>query len=276
MTAIEARVASHYTSGTLRAMIEAGWAKVRAQSDLAPVDQLAGVDEFHIGGRLATQMVCQRMELKNGLKILDVGCGLGGAARFMAAHHGAEVVGVDLTPEFVEVGNALTQEAGLGDKVRLLRASALNLPQEDASFDRASMFHVGMNIENKTALFAEISRALTPGGLLAVYDVMTVGEEPLEYPVAWAKDESTSFVATVATYQSAIEAAGLSVNAIEVKRELGLEFFARMKARMAESGPPPLGLHILMGQDAGVKASNMAAGIARGAIAPVLVLARKK
>ncbi|MGH2346772.1 MAG: SAM-dependent methyltransferase [Chloroflexota bacterium] len=275
MTAIEARVAGHYTSGTLQAMIEAGWAKVRAQSDLAPIDQLAGVDEFHIGGRQATQMVCQRMDLKNGLKILDVGCGLGGAARFMAAHYGAEVDGVDLTPEFVEVGNALTQAAGLGNKVRLLRASALSLPQEDASFDRASMFHVGMNIENKAALFAGISRVLRPGGLLAVYDVMTVGEEALQYPVAWAKDESTSFVATVAAYRSAIEAAGLSIDAIEVKRELGLEFFARMKARMAESGPPPLGLHILMGQDAGIKASNMAASIAGGAIAPVLMVARK-
>lgn len=276
MTAIEARVAGHYTSGTLQAVIDAGWAKARAQSDAPPVDQLAGVDEFHIGGRLATEMVCQQMELKGGLKILDVGCGLGGAARFMAAHYGAEVEGVDLTPEFVEVGNALTQEAGLGAEVRLMRASALNLPQEDASFDRASMFHVGMNIEDKVALFAEISRVLKPGGLLAVYDVMKVGAEALDYPVAWAKDESTSFVATVAVYQSAIEAAGLSVNAIDAKKELGLEFFARMKARMAESGPPPLGLHILMGQDAGVKAGNMAAGIARGAIAPVLVLARKR
>lgn len=164
----------------------------------------------------------------------------------------------------------------LSDRVRLLRASALDLPQEDSSFDRASMFHVGMNIDNKAGLFAEIGRVLKPGGLLAVYDVMTVGEEILEYPVAWAKDESTSFVATAAAYQSATETAGLSVNAIEAKRELGLEFFARMKARMAESGPPPLGLHILMGQDAGVKAGNMAAGIAKGAIAPMLVLARKK
>lgn len=276
MTAIEARVAGHYTSGTLQAMIAAGRAKVQAQSGAALIDQLAGVDEFHIGGRLATEMVCQRMELKHGVKVLDVGCGLGGAARFMAAHYGAEVDGVDLTPEFIEVGNALTQEAGLGGKVRLLRASALKLPQEDGSFDRASMFHVGMNIEDKPALFAEVSRVLKPGGLLAVYDVMKVGEGALEYPVAWAKDETTSFVATVAAYRSALEAAGMSVDSIEVKRELGLEFFARMKARMAESGPPPLGLHILMGQDAGVKASNMAAGIAKGAIAPVLALARKK
>lgn len=276
MTAIEARVADHYTSGALQAVIAAGWAKMRAQSDAPPVDQLAGVDEFHIGGRVATEIVCGQMELAHGLKVLDVGCGLGGAARFMAAHYGAEIVGVDLTPEFVEVGNALTQEVGLGKEVRLIRASALNLPQDDASFDRASMFHVGMNIEDKVALFAEISRVLKPGGLLAVYDVMRVGEGALDYPVAWAQDESTSFVAKVASYQAAIEKAGLCVYAIDAKKELGLDFFARMKARMAEIGPPPLGLHIVMGQDAGVKASNMAASMARGTIAPVLVLARKK
>ena len=276
MTAIETRVADHYSNGALQAAIEAGWAKLRAQSDAAPVDQLAGVDEFHIGGRAATEMVCERMALAHGLKVLDVGCGLGGAARFMAAHYGVDVEGVDLTPEYVEVGNALTQAVGLGEKVRLARASALDLPQDDARFDRASMFHVGMNIEDKDALFAELSRVLKPGGLLAVYDVMRVGEQALAFPVAWAQDESTSFVATVAAYQAAIEGAGLSVTASEAKKELGLEFFARMKARMAESGPPPLGLHIVMGQDASVKAGNMAANIAKGAIAPVLMLARKR
>ena len=275
MTAIEVRVANHYTSGTLQAVVEAGWARVRAQSDAAPVDQLAGVDEFHIGGRLATEMVCERMELAHGLKILDVGCGLGGAARFMAARYGVDVEGVDLTPEFIDVGNALTRALGLDKKVRLVRASALDLPQDEASFDRASMFHVGMNIEDKLALFAEISRVLKPGGLLAVYDVMRTGEGAMDYPVAWAQDESTSFVAEVTAYQAAIEAAGLSVCAVEAKKGLGLEFFARMKARMAESGPPPLGLHIMMGRDAGIKANNMAAGIAKGAIAPVLILARK-
>ncbi len=276
MTAIEARVADHYTKGALQAAIDAGWTKMRAQSDVAPIDQLAGVDEFHIGGRLATEMVCERMELAPGLKTLDVGCGLGGAARFMAARYGVDVQGVDLTPEYVQVGNALTQAIGLRDKVRLVRASALNLPLNDASFDRASMFHVGMNIDDKDVLFAEISRVLKPGGLLAVYDVMRVGEAPLDYPVAWAQDESTSFVAKVEAYEAAIEAAGLSVYVAEPKRELGLEFFARMKARMAESGPPPLGLHIVMGQDAGAKAGNMAANIAKGAMAPVLMLARKR
>jgi ubiquinone/menaquinone biosynthesis C-methylase UbiE len=276
MTATEQRVADHYTNGALQAVIAAGWDKLRAASDAAPLDQLAGVDEFHIGGRAATEMVCARMELSPGLKVLDVGCGLGGAARFMAARHGVHVEGIDLTPEYVEVGNGLTRAVGLADSVRLTRASALSLPQGDASFNRASLFHVGMNIEDKPALFAEIGRVLKPGGLLAVYDVMRIGDGDLDFPVAWAQDRSTSFVATVADYRAAIEAAGLAVRSAEDKKDLALEFFARMRARMAESGPPPLGLHLLMGEDAGLKAANMAANIAKGALAPVLMLAQKR
>lgn len=276
MATMETRVAEHYTSGALQTAISAGWKELRAVSDAAPVDQLAGVDEFHIGGRPATEMVCERMELAPGMKVLDVGCGLGGSARFMAGRFGVDVEGVDLTPEFVQVGNELTREVGLDGKVRLVEGSALALPHEEGVFDRASVLHVGMNIEDKRGLFAEISRVLRPGGLLAVYDVMRVGEGALDFPVAWAQDQSTSFVAPVADYQKAAELAGLSVQAIEKKKELGLEFFAKMKARMAESGPPPLGLHIVMGKDAGVKAGNMAGNITKGAIAPVLMLARKR
>ncbi len=275
MTTTEAKVAHHYTNGALQAAISAGWAKMRDISDDAAIDLLAGVDEFHIGGRPATKIVCEQLDLSPGLRVLDVGCGLGGAARFMAATYGAVVEGVDLTPEYVTVGSELTREVGLADKVGLVEGSALDLPKADASFDRVTMFHVGMNIQNKALLFAQIARVLKPGGRLAVYDVMRIGDQPLDYPVAWAQDDTTSFVDTVAAYRAAIEDAGLSVTSEAPKKELAQEFFAKMKARMAESGPPPLGLHLVMGQDAGLKAANMAGNIAKGAIAPVLLLAVK-
>lgn len=275
MGTTEMKVADHYTNGALQDAISTGWAKMQTASDMAPVDQLAGVDEFHIGGRPATEMVCRQMDLAPGLKVLDVGCGLGGAARFMAGRYGVDAEGIDLTPEYVAVGNRLTADVGLNEKVRLVQGSALDLPHGDAGFDRVSVFHVGMNIEDKAGLFAEIARVLKPGGLLAVYDVMRVGDGALEFPVPWAQDESTSFVVPVDTYRDAIAGAGLTVTAEARKKELGLEFFAKMKARMAESGPPPLGLHIVMGKDAGIKAGNTAGNIARGAIAPVLLLAQK-
>ena len=118
-------------------------------------------------------------------------------------------------------------------------------------------------------------RTLKPGGLLAVYDVMRVGDGALGYPVPWAQDESTSFVATVSDYKDALSTAGLRVHSVEDKKDLGLEFFAKMRARMAESGPPPLGLHIVMGKDTAQKAANMAESIAKDRVAPVLVIARK-
>lgn len=275
MTTTEAKVAHHYTKGGLQAAIAAGWAKMRDISDDAAIDLLAGVDEFHIGGRPATKMVCEQLDLSPGLKVLDVGCGLGGAARFMAATYGAIVEGVDLTPEYVTVGTELTRDVGLADKVGLVEGSALDLPKADASFDRVTLFHVGMNIQNKALLFSEIARVLKPGGRLAAYDVMRIGDQPLDYPVAWAQDDTTSFVEPISAYRAAIETAGLTVTSEAPKKELAQEFFTKMKARMAESGPPPLGLHLVMGQDAGLKAANMAGNIAKGAIAPVLLLAVK-
>lgn len=275
MTATEAKIVSHYTNGALLDAIRAGWAKLKTTSDERAIDQLAGVDEFHIGGRIATELVCSHLDLAPGMRVLDVGCGLGGAARFMAATFGAKVEGVDLTPEYVAVGNQLSQEVGLADSVALVEGNALALPKDDGLYDRVTMFHVGMNIPDKERLFSEMARVLKPGGVLAAYDVMRVGDPPVDYPVPWAQDETTSFVEPVAHYRAAIERAGLTVATESRQKDLGLEFFARMKARVAESGPPPLGLHLVMGKDAGVKAANMAGNIAKDAIAPVLLTARK-
>ena len=57
-------------------------------------------------------------------EVLDIGSGLGGPARFLAATRGLRVVGVDLTPEYVDVANELTRRCGLADRARFLTASA--------------------------------------------------------------------------------------------------------------------------------------------------------
>ena len=132
-----------------------------------------------------------------------------------------------------------------------------------------------MNIPDKGALCAAAHGALRPGGSFAVYDVMRVGEGELGYPVPWAATAATSFVETPETYRRALTAAGFTVAAELVLRDMALDFFRRMRARAAESGPPALGLHQLMGPDASTKVANMIANIERGVIAPVEIIAKR-
>lgn len=276
MSATNEMVSQHYTHGALGDVIHAGLEKMKNGSDANPIDLLSGVDEFHMGGRPATIALAEQLKLNADHQVLDVGCGLGGMARYLAATFGCRVCGVDLTPEYVEVGNQLNKEVGLDGQIMLNQASATDMPYADARFDRASMLHVGMNISNKTALMAEIGRVTKPGALFATYDVMRVGDAPIVYPVAWAADESTSFVGSIEDYVTALEGAGFDIVDIVEKRDVALRFFEAIKARLANGGPPPLELHIVMGKDAKTKVGNMHANVLNGAIAPVQVLAQRR
>ena len=276
MSFINEKISSHYSHGSLNEVIQDGLLKMQNGSDSNPIDLLAGVDEFHMGGRSATMTLAEQLKIQPDHRILDVGCGLGGTARYLASSFDCIVSGIDLTPEYVEVGNQLNQSLGLEGQIDLSVASATDMPFGDAEFDRTSMLHVGMNVADKSALMTEIGRVTKPDGYFAVFDVMRVGDGAIEYPVAWAANESTSFVRTVDDYQEALEEAGFEVIEVTEKRDVALSFFEAIKARLTQGGPPPLGLHIVMGSDAKTKLGNMYENVQKGVIAPVQVLARKR
>jgi ubiquinone/menaquinone biosynthesis C-methylase UbiE len=185
------------------------------------------------------------------------------------------VTGIDLTPEYVALAASLTKLVGLEGLADYRVGSATDLPFADASFDAATLLHVGMNIPDKGRLCAEAARVLKPGGTFAVYDVMRTGDGPIAFPVPWAGSEAISFLASPAEYRRALAAAGFEVRSERNRRDMALEFFRRMMARVAESGPPPLGLHILMGKEALAKVRNVVAGLESGVIAPIEMIARR-
>ncbi len=117
-------------------------------------------DEFHVGGFEATQAVAAHMDLRPGLRLLDVGSGIGGPARYFAAEHGCHVTGIDITEEFVQVAKSLTRLVKLDHLVEFRQASALQLPFASETFDRAYMIHVGMNLADKAVVFGEVRRVL--------------------------------------------------------------------------------------------------------------------
>src|ERR1700726_3341397 len=109
----QAKIAGHYGRGNLEEMILAAVAREGKDPDNLTAGDLAAVDEFHVGGLEATQELARHMELRSGLRLLDVGSGIGGPARYFASEYGCRVTGIDLTEEFVQVAGSLTRLVGL-------------------------------------------------------------------------------------------------------------------------------------------------------------------
>ncbi|MDO6712744.1 methyltransferase domain-containing protein [Aliiglaciecola sp. 2_MG-2023] len=270
------RVSEHYLHGDLLSAIEAALCALGKTSENLTLDDLAPVDEFHIGGRLATDHLIDQLKFSKRSHLLDVGCGLGGAARHLASKHESRVTGIDLTSEYVETGNALSGWLNLDEYIRLYHGSALSMPFQDNMFDGGYMLHVGMNIENKTSLFCEIYRVLKPGSAFGVYDVMRQNDGELIYPVPWATESSNSKLATPSQYKKALSDAGFAVSSVNNRGDFAIDFFRQLRAKtQSSSDTSPLGLHILMQDNTALKMKNMIENINNGLVAPVEIIAKK-
>jgi MPBQ/MSBQ methyltransferase len=278
MATVEPGIARHYDISGLEQRILAALADTGVEIAHLRAGDLEAVDEFHIGGVAATRELIDRMNLKPGVKLLDIGSGIGGPARFVANNADADVTGIDLTQSYVDIATSLSKRTGLADKTRFVQGSALDMPFADASFDAAMILHVGMNLPDKPKLMSEAARVLRSGGVFAVYDVMRLKDGALTYPLPWASDETMSFVATPDDYRSAAVAAGFSVTAERPRGAFAVEFFATIRARMAaaqaEGRKPPPGVGLIMGEDARTKFANITAALEGGILAPVELLLR--
>ncbi len=243
-------------------------------------DDLAPVDEFHTGGRAATMEFADEMGVVAGMRLLDIGSGIGGPSRYFAGHRGCFVTGIDLSTEFCETAKELSSRTGLADRTEYRQASGVSLPFGDATFDGAYMLHVGMNIFAKADVFREAARVLKPGAVFGIFDVMREADGDLTFPVPWATTPEMSFVETPATYAELLRAAGFEIEKQRSRRDFSLAFFAKMRAAMATAAasgnPPALGLPILMGPSAPVKIGNLIGMIERGLLAPTEIVSRKR
>ena len=208
--------------------------------------------------------------------MLDIGCGLGGPARVVAGGFDCQVTGIDLTADYVAAAKALTGWVGLTEKVSFDRGSALDLPYADGAFDAAYMLHVGMNIADKAGLMREAARVVAPGGTFGIYDIMLTGDPGLIFPVPWAASAETSAVAPPEDYRATLTEAGFEIVAERNRRDFAIDFFHSQRARVkAAGGPPPFGLHVVMGPEAQAKIANLTANIEAGRVAPVEIVARR-
>jgi len=177
------------------------------------VDDLAPADQFHGGGKPATERLARLADFGSGTRVLDVGGGLGGPARTLAAQFGCRVTVVDLTESYIRAGAALTALVKLGGRVAHRQGNALALPFDGQAFDAVWTQNSGMNIADKESLYAGFARVLRPGGLLAIQEPMAGPVTPPIYPLMWARDATTSFLRRPDEMRALIEAAGFALRA---------------------------------------------------------------
>jgi len=230
-----------------------GWA------DLAPLDQ------FHVRGLGATRELAEALGINAGVSLLDVGCGLGGPARFLAATYGCHVTGIDLSQPFIEAARMLTERCGLAGRVTFLQGDALDLPFTDASFDHAWTQHVAMNIADRVGFYRSIHRVLKPGGRLAIYDVALGDGGPPIYPVPWAREPGTSFLLTPEAMRNALAQAGFEEVSWIDNTDIAQAWAADRKAKRQKS-PAPLGLEVVMGPEFAEMAVNLGRNLLEGRV----------
>jgi SAM-dependent methyltransferase len=172
------------------------------------VEDLAPFDHLHGGQKPATLQLARLAGITPGSRVADLGGGIGGPARTLAAEFGCIVDVVDLTEEFCRVGTWLTQLTRLENRVSFHHGSALQTPLAAGAYDVVWMQNSAMNIEDRRGLYAEVSRLLRPGARYALQEVMAGPGGPAFYPMNWAATAESSFLSTPDQVHRLIETAG--------------------------------------------------------------------
>ena len=271
----EQQVTRHYGSAGIAARVLAALREGQGLGALVTVDALAPLDQFHGRGPLATQELVALLKPQTGERLLDIGSGIGGPARWIAAKFDCHVTGVDLTPEFCEAAEALNAATGLADRVRILNGSALALPVPDAAFDAAYSQNVIMNIADKPRFYREAFRALRPGGRLALSNVCAgPGGEPY-FPVPWATTAETSFLATPSEMQADLAAAWFEIVDFRDTTATVAEAQRRNRERLEQGTLPRVAADIIHGERAREMQRNSMRSVEEGRTAIIEALVQK-
>jgi len=207
---------NHYSARDIEARILAAMrtAGLNPEQRLSPVE-LGALDHFHTGGFNASLILQELAQIRAEDRVLDIGAGLAGPARMLAASPGCRVDCIDLSADYCAGAALLNRLTGLEHRIGVHTGSALDLPFADASFDAVWMQNVGMKIADKRKLYEEVNRVLKPGGRFA-FQEMTAGVTAVSYfPLPWASDAADNFLMSADEMQSVLGEIGFDTEYFE-------------------------------------------------------------
>jgi cyclopropane fatty-acyl-phospholipid synthase-like methyltransferase len=271
-----AAVERHYGSAGIAERVLAAFRAANGPDAPVTPEGLAPFDHFHGRGVAATQEIAAQLALRPGERVLDIGSGIGGPARWFAAKYDVQVTGIDLTPEFCVAAEALNAATELAGRVAIRQGSALALPVPDGAFDAAYSQNVIMNIADKQLFYREAFRALRPGGRLALSNLCAGPAGEPYFPVPWATTRDTSFLATPESMRADLIAAGFEIADFRDITAATREAQRRTRARLEKGDMPKIAVDIIMGERAAEMQLNSIRTIEDGRGIAIEALARKR
>ncbi|MCP5373697.1 MAG: methyltransferase domain-containing protein [Hyphomicrobiales bacterium] len=268
-------ISDHWGTGDVFGRILQAMAAAGIEAEGVTVEQLAPVDHFHARGFPATVELADTLPIAAGQHIVDIGCGIGGPARYIAQRFGCRVSGIDITPPFIDAANRLTALVGLEGQVRTDLGDGQHLPYGDAEFDGGYTQHVTMNVADRPRFFGEAYRVLKPGAFFALTEHGLGPQGDPHYPLPWSEDGSGAYLVPPAETVACLERAGFVAIEVEDTGPKYLAGYKRALALAAEGALPPFGSHLLMGETAPAKTANAARNIEERRTHPVQVVCRK-
>jgi sarcosine/dimethylglycine N-methyltransferase len=236
---------AHYSVNDIEARILAALraAELDPEQRLSPVG-LGALDHFHTGGFRASLVLKDLAQIRSEDRVLDIGAGLAGPARMLAASPGCQVDCIDLSPDYCMAALLLNRLTGLDERVVVCVGSALEIPFPDNSFDAVWMQNVGMNIQDKPNMYQEIYRVLKPSGRFA-FQEMVAGDTPATYfPLPWATDAADNFLISASEMHAALTRSGFIALYFEDVSEAPLPAPAHGTPESAAQAPLSLSVYV--------------------------------
>jgi len=256
-------VVRHYSAANLTQKIAAIMSSMLPDDRPLTVKDLASLDQFHTRGIAATIDLARLAEVNQHTRVLDAGCGLGGPARYLAATYDCTVLGVDLSPDFIDAAKYLSERSGLIGRTDFRVGDALNLPANGGAYDLVWMQHVAMNIADRDRLYREVHRVLQPGGRLALFDVVA-RDGQIYFPVPWSRTPETSFLLSSAQTRYALATVGFKVLEWHDDTDLAKAWFRELATSLPTPGGSSLG--VAMGADFPDLIRNLGRNLAEGRV----------
>ncbi len=268
-------IENFWTRGDIFSRVHHAMSKAGLINRELNIEDLFPIDQYHARGIAATVDLGKRMPISKNQKIIDIGCGLGGPARYYAKEFKCFITGIDITPSFIEIGNEFNKLTSMSDNIQLLVGNGEILDFKNETFDGAYSQHVTMNISNRKKFFSEAFRVLKKDSFFAFTEHGLGPEGNPIFPLPWADSSEMSFLLPPETTISILKDTGFSDIKIIETADKYISGYEKLIGLKSENKKPVLGIHVIGGDSMNERSTNSMQSIKENRTLPFEIVCKK-